>query len=257
MRFNKFLCFFCMALFFLFSTNLYADVISLKNGRDVTVSETWEKNGKTYCSINGETISFDSENVLFIKKTKKKQQKTSQSGFKFDIWHSGITIHEILRIAEDYDIPLHRDGLISINKKFNPAMSSKYADSATKYYYKTKLLGKYGTVELFLTPSSKKLHKLSIRWNSTGKNDRVEFQHEVMNTLKRKYGSPSKYKNEILSRKYYWNPTQHMGIELISTSGGLTLVYQDFDMSKLCIKEIKADKAFKKAQYQKADINKF
>jgi len=256
MKHNKSLFIICVALVFLFTINSFADIISLKNGRDVTANETWEKNGKTFCSINGEIISFNSKDVLFVKRIKKKQ-RSSQNGFKFDVWQSGINIQEILTIAKDYDIPLHRNGLISINKKFNPAMSSKYADTATQYYYKTKLLGKHGTVELFLTPSSKRLHKLSIRWNNAGRQDRIEFQNEVMDAVKRKYGLPKKYKKEILGQKYYWSPTQHMIIELASTSGGISLVYQDVGMSKLLMKEKKVKKNFKKAQYQKTDMSKF
>ena len=48
-------------------------------------------------------------------------------GFRFDVWRSGLTVYQVMDIAERNDIPIARDGLITISKNFKADMSRKYA----------------------------------------------------------------------------------------------------------------------------------
>ena len=235
----------------------YSDVAYLKNGKKITANKIWEKNGKIICSTNGNTISLSSADVLKVVQ-KKDRAKTKSGGFDFDVWKSGMDIEEILTTSRFHDIPLHKDGLISINKRFNPLVSSKYAKTATHYYYKTKLLGKYARVDLFLTPSSKRLHTLSIHWyGMNNKNNRDGFEKEITEMLSPKYGSPKKQIFQLFGQTKTWTPSPEVAIDLKMTSGNYILTYKDTAIIQLSQTEQKQIKTNKKIQYQGVDRQKF
>ena len=201
----KFVIFFeVISLFFIPQLSL-SDVAFLTNGKQITADKIWTENGKVICLLDGNTISLNSKDVLRIEQ-KEVGNTEKRGGFQFDVWQSGMNIGEILTVARKHDIPLHRDGIISINKKFNSITSTKYAKTATQYYYKTKLLGKYAKVDLFLTPSSKRLHTLSINWHGmANKNNRDGFEEEITETMSAKYGSPQKRYGQLLGKTKAWS----------------------------------------------------
>lgn len=212
----------CVIFASLSSSYSIADTIRLNSDRTITSNKTWTKNG-----------------------------------FKFDIWKSGIDIYDILAIARNNNMPLHRDGLISTNKNFNPKVCRKYANSATKYYYNTKLLGKYCKVEMFLTPKSKLLHSLLIRWNYTGYKDKLELENEVKNIIINKYGRPGKLSTEIFGKTYHWSPKSHIAIESSFSASGISLLYKDKNIQRVGEQEKTIKKNQTKTQYQKTDVSKF
>jgi hypothetical protein len=61
-------------------------------------------------------------------------------------------VNEAINLAEVNDVPLHKYGIISINKQFHPLVR-KYSD-AIHFYYNTNLLGHFAKVELVFTPVS-------------------------------------------------------------------------------------------------------
>ncbi|BCS96211.1 hypothetical protein DSLASN_18430 [Desulfoluna limicola] len=247
--------FICVIFASLNSSYSIADTIRLNSGRTITSNKTWTKNGRVYCFLDGVSVSFDLKDVAYVKKSN--PTKFTKNGFKFDIWKSGIDIYEILTIARNNNIPLHRDGLISTNKNFNPKVCRKYANSATKYYYNTKLLGQYCKVELFLTPKSKLLHSLSIRWNNTGSKDKLELEKEVKNIIMKKYGGPKKLSTEVFGKTYHWSPKPHINIESSFSASGGVLLYKDTKIQRIGEQEKAIKKNQIKAQYQKSDISKF
>jgi hypothetical protein len=233
-----------------------SDVAVLTNGKKITANKIWQENGKVVCSINGNTLTLNSEDVSkIIKKTDR--VKTKNGGFHFDVWESAMDIEEIISTARFHDIPLHKNGIISINKKFNPLVSSKYAKTATHYYYKTKLLGKYARVDLFLTPSSKKLHTLSINWHGmANKNNRSGFEKEITEMLSQKYGSPKNHTRQIFGKTKTWTPSNRTKIDLEMTSGNYILVYKDNALMQLNQTEKKQIRSEEKMQYQSVDSSK-
>ncbi len=245
----------CVFVASLNSSYSIADTIRLNSGRTITSNKTWTKHGRVYCFLDGVSVSFDLKDVAYVKKTN--PTKFTKNGFKFDIWKSGIDIYEILTIARNNNIPLHRDGLISTNKNFNTKVCSKYANSATKYYYNTKLLGKYCKVELFLTPQSKLLHSLSIRWNYTGSKDNIELENEVKNIIINKYGKPEKLSTEIFGKTYHWSPKSHIAIESNFGSSGVSLLYKDKKTQRIGEQEKTIKNNQIKTQYQNTDVSKF
>jgi len=66
---------------------------------------------------------------------------TAAYAFQFDVWTSGMSGREVMAIARDTDIPIIREGLVSVNKHSYPNASTHYIDSAHEFYYKTNLLG--------------------------------------------------------------------------------------------------------------------
>ena len=137
--------------------------------------------------------------LVFIACQDKGSKSKNNDGFDFDIWQSGMDIEQILLIAETHHIPLLRSGLISGNKKFNPKASRKYAKTATHYYYKTQLLGRHANVDLRLTPTSKRLHTLSIKWHGMVTKDRSEFEDEIKQVINDKYGDHKRKARNIMS----------------------------------------------------------
>ncbi len=235
----------------------FSDVAFLTNGRQITADKIWRENSKVICSLDGSTISFNSNDVLRIEQ-KEVGNTEKNGGYHFDVWRSGMNIGEILAVARSHDIPLHKDGIISINKKFNPATSSKYAKTATHYYYKTKLLGKYAKVDLFLIPSSKRLHTLSIDWHGmANKNNRAGFEEEITETLSAKYGSPGKRYGQLLGKAKTWSPSPRIAIELQMTSGNFIAIYKDIEILELNRTENQRRNDEIKQNYQKVDSGKF
>lgn len=234
-----------------------SDVAFLTNGTQIKANKIWEENGKVICSLDGNTISLDSKDVL---KIEQKDVGTTENdgGFHFDVWQSGIDIEEILAITRRNDIPLHKDGIISINKKFNPSISSKYAKTATHYYYKAKLLGKHARVDLLLTPSSKRLHTLSINWHGmANKNNRAGFEEEITETLSAKYGSSENRYGQLLGKTKSWSPSPRIQIDLQTTSGNFIVIYKDSAMLELEKTEKQKTHDEIKRNYQKVDSAKF
>ncbi len=254
---------FKIILYILFITSIlvpglsFSDVVFLKNGRQLTANKIWQQNGKVVCSIDGSTFFLDSEDVLKIKHTKNKTKKHN-GNFSFDIWKSGMDIEEILFTAKRHDIPLHRNGLISANKKFNPNVSSKYAKTATRYYYKTKLLGRHATVNLYLTDLNKRLKMLSITWhNMKNKENSAGFEEEITEMLSAKYGKPKSNIPKIFERTKKWVPSPKMIIELKMFPSSYVLTYWDIAMVQLDKKEKRQKNKIRKQQYQLIDTSKF
>jgi hypothetical protein len=61
--------------------------------------------------------------------------------FQFDMWTSGISSREAMAMARNKNIPIIREGIVSINKHFDPNVSMKYIDTAHEFYYRANLLG--------------------------------------------------------------------------------------------------------------------
>lgn len=233
-----------------------SDIAYSKNGRHILADKIWTENGKVICLSKGNMLSFSSEEVLKIEL--KEINIPEERGFRFDVWHSGMGIREILAVAKRNDIPLHKEGLYTTNKRYNPVTSSKYAKTATRYYYLTNLLGKKATVKLSLTPSSKRLHTLSIYWFVSNPTDRIDFEKEITDTLSAKYGPPKKRTDlMIFGKTKTWVPSSEIEIELQETVGNFSATYKDIEALALLKTEIQQTKDRMKQNYQPVDIGKF
>jgi hypothetical protein len=240
----------------LFTDFSFADAVFLKNGRKITANKIWRENDKVICAINGNTVSVKEEDVLKIE-FDENPRGGKNHGFRFDVWQSAMDIEEILLTARSHDIPLVKEGLVSIIKNFNPDLSSKYAATATQYYYKTQLLGHPAAVNLFLTPTSKKLHSLSVRWEVFGDSRRKDLEQDLKDMITSKYGRPKGNRIPIFGKITFWRPSQQIEIEYKEMVSGLTLTYKDNLMIQLQETESQKINNEKKTEYRTKDRNKF
>ncbi len=241
----------------IFLTQLaFADAIILSDGKRVSVNKVWREKGKVVGSINGSTIAFDRRDVLKIER-EGDSDREKDGGFVFSFWNSTMTIEDILITSRRHDIPLHKYGLISINIKFNPVTSSKYARTATHYFYHTQLLGKHATVELFLTPTSKKLHTLLVRWSTLTMKGRVEFEREISQIISEKYGAPKGGGKKIIGKNVLWQPSSRVNIEFEMMPGNFIVTYKDRLMMQLKKTEEQKTTNKKRAKYLQVDKEKF
>jgi len=177
-----------------------ADTVILKSGRKIEASKCWREAGMIKCRKLGQIIGFSESVVATISIDKK--VTTPSDGFSFDIWNSGLTVAEVMDLAQDHDIPLHKSGIISVNKHFNPKMCLPYANTATEFDYNTQLLGRRAKIVLKFTPTSKKLYSIKVTWSGPGISKKSEFRDRVEAMLIKKYGKPVKTKNHIIYKTY-------------------------------------------------------
>jgi len=234
-----------------------ADTIILKNGKSIEVKKVWEEDDLIKGEVFGSVIGYPKDQVERIEIDGNDQAASPNSGFIFDVWRSGTSIYEFMDIAQRNDIPIHRDGLISINKHFNPIVSRKYAETHRKFYYKDQILGKWARVDLIFTPKSKKLYTLSINWSAQGVSKESEFFAEVKSIMSKKYGEPSNTDKEYIIHKIFWNINQNAYAMLQGSAGSSQLHYFDKHYLKLAEDESATIKAAEHQNALKQDANKF
>jgi len=242
-----------------FPVDLFADKIILRDGRVITVGRTWEEDDQIKGSLRGSVIGFPKDTVDRIDQNfhNISPQKVLD-GFIFDIWRSGLRIHEAMDIAERNDVPLLRDGFVSINKHFNPDTSLKYAPTHNRFYYKKDgLLGKPAKIEIQFTPKSRLLYKLLVQWGGPGASKNNPFFDEVQSILKKKYGEPyeKKYGIPFHSMFYNINPTAYAMLQ--GGNGSVSVYYFDRYFQELNDRETREMEEIRKRGYTNKDSGKF
>ena len=152
--------------------------------------------------------------------------RLAEGAFKFDKWLSGMSIDEAMKVAETHDVPLHRVGSISANKRFNPDVK-KSAGTATAFYYKENLLGRWSTVTLSFTPMSKLLWSVEINWSEPGGSTKGEFRNEVESLLSEKYGKPRTRGKDLLFDTVSWEISKMSLVSMKAGFGNINLNYVD------------------------------
>ena len=114
----------CLTLLILIPHKTTAETVILKNGKTIQSDKCWEDGELIKCKLYGQTIGYSKSDVTEYRSDSKPVPKTQ--GFQFDIWSSGLSVTEVIDIAEANNKPIHRDGLISSNKVFNPKMCRPY-----------------------------------------------------------------------------------------------------------------------------------
>jgi len=226
-------CIYVMVVFLTFSIPFFAkaDTLILKSGKQIESSKCWREAGMIKCRKLGQIIGFpESEvaTVIFDKKV-----TAPSDGFSFDIWKSGLTVAEAIGLAEVNDIPLHKAGLISVNKHFNPKMCLPYANIATEFDYKAQILGRQAKILLKFTPASKKLYSITVSWSGSGISKKSEFRDQVEAMLIEKYGRPVKTKNHIIFKTYDFQINKFSTVTMRPGGNYVLLEYLDHRLSKL------------------------
>jgi hypothetical protein len=236
---------------------LFADTIFLKDGRSIIVEESWEENDQIKARLRGVVVGFFKSDVERVEADPKDRSGNTHTGFQFDIWHSGLTVYEVMEIAERRDIPIVRDGLITISKNFNPDTSRKYAISHNKFYYKNTLLGKPAKIQFQFSLKSRLLYNLSIQWGGPGVSKTEPFFSEVQSMLMQKYGQTFDKKKEVIFYREFYNINANAYAMLQGSSGSVQINYFDKYLKKLAEKEIADLKEVDMQEYMKKDYKKF
>lgn len=236
-------------LFFVFIGVCFSDTLYLKDGRTINSETVWEEGNYYKYILYGATVGISKnmvERVVFSKK--------DESSFQFDIWPFGISVVQAIDVAEQNNIPLHKSGIISINKTFHPQVK-KYSD-ATHFYYNTNLLGHFAKVELIFTPASKKLHTVNIRWLNQNAND-AKLANEISTMISEKYGKHKKKGKKLYYFTAEWITEEKNQIEMRSRSTEISLIYTHNFFKQLNYEEAENIKIEKINEGAKKDSNKF
>jgi hypothetical protein len=215
-----------------------ADTLVLKSGRKIEASKCWHEAGMIKCRKLGQIIGFAESEVAAVYIDK--NVTAHSDGFLFDIWQSGLTVAEVIDLAEDRDIPLHKGGMVSINKHFNPKVCRPYANTATEFDYNALLLGRQARIEMKFTPTSKKLYSIKLVWGGTGISKKSEFRDRVEAMLIEKYGRPVKVQNHIIYKTYDFQINQFSTVTMRPGGNYVMLEYLDNRLVKLAEDETTA-----------------
>jgi hypothetical protein len=230
-----------------------ADTIILKNGRKVVVDMAWEEGDTIKGKRLTGTIGFPKNEVENVFHEKSEQKDTGS--FQFDIWKSGITINEAMKIAKSNDLPIKPVGIINSAVNFKSSIY-KYINSVDNFYYKTKLIGKNAEVTLCFTPTSRLLYKLTVHFYNIGaEND--EYQDEIKSMLQTKYGKPLKTSKQLFGDSRDWSINNKYTVSMVTVADKINIVYSDnaLDNKNTVEKQKKKDK--EKSKYHEKDANKF
>ena len=86
-----------------------ADVVIFKDGRKMKVEKAWVEGGEVKARVYGGIVGYPMGSVERIEEDQL-SVRLSECGFKFDKWLSGMSIDEAMKVAETYDVPIHRVG---------------------------------------------------------------------------------------------------------------------------------------------------
>ncbi len=182
-----------------------ADTIFLKDGRVIQSAAVWEDGDQVKYRKFGAIVGIP-KNLVDRIEGDDGGEKAEKDAVKFDIWPLGIHIRQAMDIAELNNIPLHRAGLISINKGFNPAMCRKYMFTDSKFTYKTHLMGYPADITLLFSPVSRHLAHIEIGIYPRLQEEKEAAYHECMEVLSEKYGKPTPLlrKGKIPEETFLW-----------------------------------------------------
>lgn len=166
-----------------------------------------------------------------------------------------MSSREAMAIARDKDIPVIREGLVSIIKHFDPSTSTKYIDSAHEFYYNSSLLGENAKTNLIFTPESKVLSTVRIQW--TGVSNKDGFRQVVFETLKSKYGNHVKKEKQIFFETLFWAIDKTNQVSMKTSANQILVEYIDLTAHEIGQKELRVRKDEIRHDAKSKDASKF
>jgi hypothetical protein len=178
----------------------------------------------------------------------------SSNAFQFDSWRLGMSVREAMAVAQDKDIPIVKDGIISVNKHFDQKVM-KYVDTANDFYYRADLLDEHAKVNLIFTPESKFLSTIKIQWRAPFK-DRA-FQTKLFQLLTGKYGSYAKKQRQIFYEISTWTIDKTNWVSMRTGGNAILAEYLDMTAYEQGQKESKKRQEENWRQSKDKDAGKF
>ena len=210
----------CICLFlsvFLTFSYTHADTLILKNGRKIRAERIWEEDGVVKYSLYGSVVGHPKADVLQVVHDGVPDNQDGRIDSFFHPWKLGQTIDEVVSLCQRYDYPLHRDGLISVNKHFNPKMCMPYISSHAKFNYKTTTYGYPSVVTLEFNPDTKRLESVGTRIRKPNNVKSDDFMAIIGRKLARSYGDPN-------SRSRNWNWLSESNVVSLSNGNSVAVV---------------------------------
>lgn len=232
---RQLLIFTCLMLFMLLPFQSAADTVILKSGRTIQVSNCWEAGDLVKCKLYGQIVGYSKSDIAEYRIDPRPIKLIT--GFRFDIWQSGITIREAIKIAKTNNKPFHRSGLLSVNKVFNPKMCRPYANTATEFYYKDQIFGRLAKLNFNFTPTGKRLYSLDVAFSGPGISKNTEFRKQIEALLKEKYGAPATNSNHIVYKNYDWKINDNATVTMRLGGNNVHVIYTDDRLSKMAENE--------------------
>src|SRR4030067_1652269 len=103
----------------------------------------------------------------------------------FDYWETGMSINEVVRVAQEHDLPIARENVIHARTRFDPKLIDEKFYKASAAYYRTDLSGGSAPVYLRFTDAPKFIREIEVKLHRM--TDRELFTKEMLNILSRKY----------------------------------------------------------------------
>jgi hypothetical protein len=147
----------------------------------------------------------------------------------FDFWETGMSMNEVIRVAQEHDFPIARDGVIHLRKGFDPKLIDDKFFQASAVYYRTTLSGRNAAVYLRFTDEPKFIREIEVQLHRI--TDRELFTTEMLGILSKKYGSYRELK-ELFYKSYEWRPDAYSRVSMRVDSGGASIVYADLRINK-------------------------
>lgn len=245
---------------FIFHCDAFSATLFLKNGHEIKAQNISDIGEKYRCHIkSGITLEISKEDVDHVEteenQRKKLRQSVSVSPFNYDIWDSGIDINQAISIARENDIPLTRNGYCSSSKHYNPKDIEPYVKTFHSFSYRSNILGRNCSVELYFTPKSRLLYQIKIVWISP--KNLKQFLNEIEYILDSKYDCKSSLKVGFMHETRTWNLGINIKIILDYLIGGAALYYVDKQITLVKDKEQQKIYNQKKKAYLDKDRQKF
>jgi hypothetical protein len=151
------------------------------------------------------------------------------SAVAFDFWETGMSINEVIRVAQEHDLPIARENVIHARKRFDPKLIDDNFYKTSAAYYRTNLSGRSATIYLRFTDDPKFVREIEVRLHRI--TDRELFTKEMLGILSKKYGSYRELK-ELFYKSYEWRPDAYSRVSMRVDSGGASIVYADLRINK-------------------------
>jgi hypothetical protein len=111
---------------------------------------------------------------------------TLSFGITFDIWETGMSVNEVVALARQHDIPIARENIYHVSKRFDPKLIDDNFYKASVLYYRTTISGRNSIVYLRLTDDPKFIAEIDVKL--FGITDGELFTKEMLGILNQKYG---------------------------------------------------------------------
>jgi hypothetical protein len=82
------------------------------------------------------------------------------SAVAFDFWETGMSINEVIRVAQEHDLPIARENVIHARTRFDPKLIDDKFYKASAVYYRTNLSGRNATIYLRFTDDPKFIREI-------------------------------------------------------------------------------------------------